>query len=59
MNYDVTNAFIKDVKKSPSEIQSQVKILIENIKQVEKLSDLRHVKKLKGFLDAYRIKLGE
>lgn len=59
MKYDLTSSFIKDVKKSPLDIQSQVKALIGSIEAVERLSDLQHVKKMTGFSDAYRIRLGE
>lgn len=59
MKYDLTNAFIKDFKKSPHEIQKQIKALIGSIEAAERLSDLQHVKKMKGFSDAYRIRLGE
>ena len=59
MKYDLTSSFIKDVKKSPLEIQAQVKALIGSIEAAERLSDLQHVKKMKGFSDAYRIRLGE
>jgi mRNA interferase RelE/StbE len=59
MKYDLTSSFIKDVKKSPLDIQSQVKALIGSIEAVERLSDWQHVKKMTGFSDAYRIRLGE
>lgn len=36
MKYDLTSAFIQDVKKSPSDIQSQVKALIDNIKAADR-----------------------
>ena len=59
MKYDLTSAFIKDFKKSPLEIQSQIKALIGVIETAERLSDLQHVKKMKGFSNTYRIRLGE
>jgi mRNA interferase RelE/StbE len=59
MKYDVTNAFIKDVKKASREVQSQVRDLIVEIKVADRLVDLRNVKKMKGFSNAFRIRLGE
>ncbi|OJV13433.1 MAG: hypothetical protein BGO21_16110 [Dyadobacter sp. 50-39] len=59
MKYEYTNAFIKDVKKSSSEVQSQIKNLIEEIKVVDRLVDIPNVKKMKGFSNAFRIRLGE
>lgn len=59
MKYEYTNAFIKDVKKTSPEIQSQIKNLIEEINAVDKLGDLPNVKKMKGFSNAFRIRLGE
>lgn len=59
MKYEYTNAFIKDVKKTSPEIQSQIKNLIEEINAVDRLGDLPNVKKMKGFSNAFRIRLGE
>ena len=59
MKYEYTNAFIKDVKKSSPEIQAQIKNLIEEIRSADKLGDLPNVKKMKGFSNAFRIRLGE
>jgi len=59
MKYEYTNAFIKDVKKTSPEIQSQIKNLIEEINAVDRLGDLPNVKKMKGFFNAFRIRLGE
>ena len=59
MKYEYTNAFIKDVKKSSPELQSQIRSLIEEIKRVERLAELPNVKKMKGFSSAFRLRLGE
>lgn len=59
MKYEYTNAFIKDVKKSAPEIQSQIKNLIEDIKAAGKLNDLPNIKKMKGSANAFRFRLGE
>ncbi|WP_342083098.1 type II toxin-antitoxin system RelE family toxin [Dyadobacter sp. OTU695] len=59
MKYEYTNAFIKDVKKSSPEIQSQVRDLVEEIRKVDRLVELPNVKKMKGFSNAFRIRLGE
>lgn len=59
MLYEFTNAFIKDVKKSSPELQSQVWDLVNEIKRVDRLSDLPNVKKMKGCSNAFRIRLGE
>jgi mRNA interferase RelE/StbE len=59
MKYEYTNAFIKDVKKSSPEIQSQVRNLVEEIRKVDRLVELPNVKKMRGFSNAFRIRLGE
>lgn len=59
MKYEYTNAFIKDVKKSSPELQSQIRSLIEEIKRVERLAELPNVKKMKGCSNAFRVRLGE
>jgi mRNA interferase RelE/StbE len=59
MNIIVTRKFAKDVEKELNEQQKQelAQILI-NITQFKILSEIPDCKKLKGFKNAYRIRMG-
>lgn len=45
MQYEFTNAFIRDVKKSPAEVQSQIRKLIEELRTIDRLDELHNIKK--------------
>ncbi len=60
MNIIVTKKFAKDVEKELNEQQKQqlAQILI-TVTQSKILSEISNCKKLKGFKNAYRIRLGD
>jgi mRNA interferase RelE/StbE len=60
MNIVVTKKFAKDVDKELNELQKQqlAQILV-TITQSKMLTEILNCKKLKGFKNAYRIKLGD
>ena len=52
--------FLKDIDRIPLEIQSKVKqIAFIEIPKIENLGQLQHHKKLLGFKDFHRIRLGD
>jgi mRNA interferase RelE/StbE len=61
MKIRYTKRFDKDL----DQIQHQVKVkrrllsLIEKIKEIEELTELRDVKKIEGYTDYYRVRLGD
>ena len=58
MIVEVRSSFQKDTKKLPSQIQVQLYNVIENIHNTSSLSEILNCKKLKGFRNAYRIRMG-
>ena len=59
MNIEIRKSFQKDALKLPAPIQVQLGKLIEILSRAKKLSELPSCKKLTGFKNAYRIRLGE
>ncbi len=59
MNIEIRRSFEKDAQKLPSAAQILLARVIDNLSQVEKLSELASCKKLSGFKNAYRIRMGE
>jgi len=57
MNYKYNPSFLRDVKKTTPNIQVSLADTIENIKSAKTLTEILHVKKLKGFSNAYRVKV--
>ena len=58
MNIEIRKSFEKDAAKLPAAIQVQLAQIIENIIAANKLSELASCKKLTGFKNAYRIRIG-
>lgn len=59
MNIEIRKSFEKDALKLPAPAQIQLGKVIESLSIVEKLSELTSCKKLAGFKNAYRIRMGE
>ncbi len=59
MKYEIRKSFIKDASKLSSIAQHQLAETISFIASIVQLSDLKNCKKLKGFTNAYRIRLGQ
>ncbi len=57
MHYQYSPSFVRDVKKSTTDVQGSVWGVIENIKAARTLHDISNMKKLKGYKTAYRIKV--
>ncbi|WP_026769117.1 type II toxin-antitoxin system RelE/ParE family toxin [Asinibacterium sp. OR53] len=59
MNIEIRKSFEKDALKLPGATQVQLAKVIDQLSRIEKLSDLISCKKLSGFKNAYRIRMGE
>jgi mRNA interferase RelE/StbE len=59
MNVTVRKAFEKDALKLPRFVQQRLALLIEELENATALSEISNCKKLTGFKNAYRIRLGE
>jgi mRNA interferase RelE/StbE len=58
LNINIRKSFEKDALKLPPYIQTELVEVIEKIISAKKLSELSSCKKLIGFKNAYRIRLG-
>ena len=59
MNIEIRRSFEKDALKLSSSAQTQLSKVVDILSQVEQLSELTSCKKLRGFKNAYRIRMGE
>ena len=59
MNIEIRKSFQKDALKLPAPTQVQLAKLINILSLTKKLSELSSCKKLTGFKNAYRIRMGE
>ena len=59
MNIEIRKSFEKDALKLPVSAQAQLAKAIESLATVEKLSEFASCKKLAGYKNAYRIRMGE
>lgn len=58
MQVIVTRQFEKDVSKELNKsLQLQLADIIEQLQKVRSIQDVQHIKKLKGYKNAYRLKL--
>jgi mRNA interferase RelE/StbE len=59
MQIETKNSFIKDLKSIPKDVRTQIATLIQTMENAEKISDLPAMKKLKGYENFYRIRIGD
>jgi mRNA interferase RelE/StbE len=59
MKIEVSRRFEKDASNLSDQVQQQLFEVIDEIELADTLSDLRNVKKLKGYKYAFRIKMGD
>ena len=59
MNIEIRKSFQKDALKLPAPAQVQLGKVIDVLSRAKKLSELSSCKKLAGFKNAYRIRMGE
>ncbi|NIJ53391.1 type II toxin-antitoxin system RelE family toxin [Dyadobacter arcticus] len=59
MKYEYAKSFIRDTKKVPEDTKSGIKSLVESVGLVEHFGQLSNVKKMKGYSNAFRIRIGD
>ena len=59
MNVDYSNDFKKSVKKLSGKMLDSVRRVVEEVKNAESLKDITDCKKLVGFRNVYRIRIGD
>ena len=57
MQVEVTKKFSKDVLNLDIDLQEKVISLIATVKEIDTIRNIPNLKKLKGFKNAYRIKI--
>ena len=55
---EITKSFLKDIKKLPKEVKTQIEFIVINIKEAQILHDIKNVKKLQNSNVFYRIRVG-
>jgi mRNA interferase RelE/StbE len=58
LNLEIRKSFVKDVAKLPVSVKVLIEKVIQDIISKEKLSKLSSCKKLSGYKNYYRIRLG-
>ena len=59
MNVDYSNDFKKSVKKLSGKMLDSVRRVVEEVKNAESLKDITDCKKLVGYRNVYRIRIGD
>jgi mRNA interferase RelE/StbE len=59
MQVEVTKRFSKDVDNLPIQFQADIITIVEKAREIESLKELPNLKKLSGFKNAYRVKIGK
>jgi mRNA interferase RelE/StbE len=59
MQIESKDSFIKDLKTVPKEVRVKIAALLQVIERGKTISDLTSVKKLKGYDNFYRIRVGD
>jgi len=60
MKFEIKKSFLKDLKKlNDKRLAEEIKNLFHIIEKAENLQEIPNVKKLKGFEEFYRIRIGK
>jgi mRNA interferase RelE/StbE len=59
MTVTITKTFAKNYKKTPLYIQQDIDIFYHKVVEANDIRSLTHIKKLVGFKDYYRFKIGD
>ena len=60
MKFKIKKSFLKDLKKiNDKKLTKEIKNLFDNLEKAENLQEISNVKKLKGFEEFYRIRIGK
>lgn len=59
MKLKVQPSFERDARKSPKHVAAQLDALFTSIVKAQSVADIPHLKKLSGYKNAYRLRLGD
>ena len=59
MKYDYENSYLRDAKKLPEFLREPLQNVIISVKEAQNLKDIPNLKKLSGYKNVYRIRVGE
>lgn len=59
MNVEINNSFIRDAKKAPKQIQQALPEIIQTLRESKTLIEIKKLKKMVGYANAYRIRIGD
>lgn len=59
MKYDYENSYLRDAKKLPESLREPIQNVILSVKEAKTLKDIPKLKKLSGYNNVYRIRIGD
>lgn len=59
MKYDYENSYLRDAKKLPESLREPLQNVILSVKEAKTLKDIPNLKKLSGYNNVYRIRIGD
>jgi mRNA interferase RelE/StbE len=59
MKYDYENSYLRDAKKLPESLREPLQNVILSVKEAKTLKGIPNLKKLSGYKNVYRIRVGE
>ncbi|WP_163329246.1 hypothetical protein GFV12_06870 [Desulfurobacterium thermolithotrophum] len=60
MKIEFKESFLKDLKKIKDKgIKNKLEIIISEVEKVKSILEIKNLKKLKGYKDFYRLRIGE
>ena len=59
MKYDYENSYLRDAKKLSESLREPLQNVILSVKEAKTLKDIPNLKKLSGYNNVYRIRIGD
>jgi mRNA interferase RelE/StbE len=59
MKYDYENSYLRDAKKLPASLREPLQNVILSVKEAKTLKDIPNLKKLSGYNNVDRIRIGD
>jgi mRNA interferase RelE/StbE len=59
MKYDYESAYLRDAKKLPDSVRLLLQDVVLSVREAKTLQNIPNLKKLSGYKNAYRIRIGE
>jgi len=58
MKIVIKGSFVRDAKKLSAEVQLEIRDILLELERINSLSQIKNLKKMTGYKNAYRIRLG-